>query len=125
MTELTKEERLGGNMVFDESTKKLTLDLNDFSSILINGKDYGLDVASITATNFDSYAARIIWSILLFNQSNQPEDNIDETVGLFITNEGKRNVIRNSVAQVGFRLVATGYKNDTDGVILDPDSIGA
>ena len=125
MAALTLAQRLGSSVAFNETTKIISLNLNDLGSIIIGGVDYGLNVSAMTNANKDSYAARILWALLLLSQKNQPENNIDETVAIYITNQGKRNVTRNSVAQVGFQLVATAYKNDTEGVVLDPDNIAA
>lgn len=125
MTDLTLQERFGTNVAFNETTKILTIDLNDFSSITVSGEDVGLNVSGMTATNQNEYATRIMWALLQLQQQNQPESNNDETVGIYVTNEGRRNQTRNSVAQLGFRLVTTAYINDTQGVILDPDNIGS
>ena len=126
MADLTAIQRLGTNVALNDTTKVLSIDLNDLASITISGVDVGLsDVANITAANLDQYATKILWALLLFNQQNQPADNNDETVGLYVTNQGKRNVTRNSVAQFGYQLAATAYQNDSLGVVLDPDNIGA
>lgn len=123
MADLTLVQRFGDNVVFNETTKVLSIDLNDLSSIVIDGVDVGLDVSAMTAANQDTYATRILWSLMQRSQSQQPASNNDETVGLYVTNQGKRTVVRNSVSQFGFQLVATAYKNDTVGTQLDPDEI--
>ena len=125
MADLTFIQRLGSSVTFNETTKIVSLNLNDFSSIVIGGVDYGLNVTAMTDANKDQYAARILWALLLLSQKNQPENNNDETVALYMTNQGKRSVSRNNVSQFGYQLVATAYKNDTLGVVLDPDAIGA
>lgn len=125
MSDLTLAQRFGNTIIFAPTTKKLTIDLNDLSSIEIAGVNYGLDVSAMNDTNKDKYATRILWALLLLSRSNQPVDNNDETIGLYITNQGKRSVTRNQVSQFGFQLVATAYQNDTIGTNLDPDSIGA
>lgn len=125
MPDLTLAQRFGDNVTFNATTLKLTIDLNNLSSIIINGQDYGLNSSAMTEANKDEYASRIFWALLQQQRSVQPENNNDETVGVYLTNQGKRNIVRNGVAQVGFNLVATAYKNDTDGVDLDPDAIGA
>lgn len=124
MPDLTFAQRFGNNVSFDSTSKMLTVDLNNLSSIIVNGVDIGFDVSAMTAENQNNYATRILWALLLLNQANQPEDNTDETVGIYIQNQGKRNIIRNQVSQFGFSLVATAYKNDTVGVQLDPNDIG-
>lgn len=125
MAELPLTSRFGTTLTFDETTKFLTINLNDLSDTGDFTNGYGLDVSGMTAANADSYSSRILWALLLLSQQNQAADNNDETVGLYVTNQGKRNVIRNSVAQFGFQLVATAYQNDTVGVNLDPDNIAA
>ncbi len=125
MADLTLIQRFGANVSFDETTKVLSIDLNDLASIDIAGTDVGLDVSGMSAANSDEYASRILWSLLQLSQANQAENNNDETVGLYVTNQGKRSVTRNSVAQFGFQLVATAYQNDNIGVTLDPDNINA
>ena len=124
MTDLTLTQRFGTSVSFNATTKIVSLNLNDLSSIVIGGVDYGLNATAMTDANKDSYASRILWALLLLSQKNQATDNNDETVSVYVTNQGKRSVTRNSVAQFGYQLVATAYKNDTLGVVLDPDAIG-
>lgn len=123
MADLTLQQRFGSSVSFDETTKILSIDLNDLTDTgdITTGK--GLTVTGIDANTIDANATKILWTLLLLSQQNQPTDNIDETVSLYITNEGKRNVTRNNVSQFGYRLVATAYKNDTLGTTLDPDEI--
>lgn len=125
MPDLTLAQRFGTNVVFNPTTKILSINLADLNSIMISGVDYGLNVSAMTDANKDSYASRILWALLLKSQSAQAADNNDETVTVYINNQGKRSVSRNNVAQFGYQLVATAYKNDTLGVNLDPDAIGA
>jgi hypothetical protein len=123
MADLTLSQRFGTGVAFNETTKVLSINLNDLSSILVSGVDVGLNVSAMTNANKDTYASRIIWALLQQSRKNQQADNNDQTVGVYVTNGGKRNVTRNSIAQVGFQLTATAYKNDTEGVDLDPDAI--
>jgi hypothetical protein len=125
MADLTLAQRFGTSVAFNDTTKVLSLNLNDLSSILVNGVNLGLDVTGMTAGNKDSYASRIFWALLQLQLQNQAADNNDETVGVYLANQGKRNITRNSVAQIGFQLVTTAYINDALGVNLDPDQIGA
>jgi hypothetical protein len=101
----------------------LSINLNNLSSILVNGVDVGLNVSAITTANKDQYASRIFWALCQLQRVAQNTDDNDNTVGVYLANSGKRNRTRNSVAQVGFSLTATAYKNDTEGVDLDPDAI--
>ena len=129
MPELTLEQRFGSNVDFDEQDKILTIDLDDLGDPNGNGvgditNGRGLDVSGMTNTNKDEYSSRILWALLQLNQQNQPNDDDDNEVGVYVTNEGRRNFTRNSVAQIGFRLTTTAYINDPLGVDLDPDDIG-
>jgi hypothetical protein len=123
MADLTLAQRFGSAVSFNESTKLLTINLNNLSSIVVGGIDVGLNVSGMTNANKDSYASRILWALLQLQRVTQPADNNDQSVGVYVSNQGKRNVTRNSISQVGFQLVATAYKNDTEGVDLDPDAI--
>lgn len=125
MTDLTLAQRFGTGVTFDDTTKILSIDLNNLSSISISGTDYGLNASAMTVANKDQYASKILWALLLLNQKNQAIDNNDETVKLYMSNQGKRSVTRNSVSQFGYQLVATAYQNDSLGITLDPDAIGA
>ena len=129
MAELTLQERFGSNVLFDEVNKALIIKLEDLGDYELNGvgdmtNGRGLDISEMTDTSKDEYSSRILWALLQLNQQNQPEDDDDNTVGVYVTNEGRRNFTRNSVAQIGFRLTTTAYINDPLGVELDPDDIG-
>lgn len=121
MADLTLTQRFGTSVAFNETTKVLSINLNDLSSIVVSGVDVGLNVSAMNNANKDAYASRILWALLQQSRKNQQADNNDQTVGVYVTNGGKRNVSRNSISQVGFQLTATAYKNDTEGVDLDPD----
>jgi hypothetical protein len=125
MADLTLAQRFGTNVAFDQTNKTLTIDLNNLSSIMVGGVDMGLNISNMTSANKDQYASRIMWALLQLQRVAQPADNNDNTVGVYVTNQGKRNALRNSVTQIGYQLVTTAYKNDTDGVDLDPDQISA
>ncbi len=125
MADLTLAQRFGSNVSFNQTAKTLTISLADLSDTgdLTNG--LGLDTSAMTSSNQDEYSSKILYSLLQLSLQNQGTDNNDETVGVYVTNEGRRNVTRNSVLQLGFRLVATAYQNDPLGVELDPDNIGS
>lgn len=123
MADLTLAQRFGNSVTFDSSTKMMVINLNDLASITVNGSNVGLDVSGMTSANKDQYASKILWALLLKSQATQAADNNDETVKLYMTNQGKRSVTRNNVSQFGYQLVATAYQNDSLGVTLDPDSI--
>ncbi|MDJ0595988.1 MAG: hypothetical protein QNJ72_39405 [Pleurocapsa sp. MO_226.B13] len=125
MADLTLAQRFGSNVSFNQTAKTLTISLADLSDAgdLTNG--LGLDTSGMTTSNQDEYSSKILYSLLQLSLQNQATDNNDETVGVYVTNEGRRNVTRNSFLQLGFRLVATAYQNDPLGVTLDPDNIGS
>lgn len=123
MPDLNLVQRFGTNVILNESTKILSIDLNNLASITIGGINYGLNLSGLTSTNKDTYASKILWALLLLNQANQSSDNNDDTVKLYISNQGKRSVTRNSISQFGYQLVTTAYQNDSLGVMLDPDNI--
>jgi len=123
MADLTLQERFGSNVIFDESAKTILISLADLSDTGDMNTGYGLDTSSMTTTNKDEYSSKIIYTLLGLSQQNQPADNNDETIGVFVTNEGKRSVTRNGVSQFGYRLVSTAYQNDNLGVTIDPDAI--
>ncbi len=62
--------------------------------------------------------------MILLNYQQQPENNNDETVSLYIVNRGKRIVTRNSVSQFGYEMAVTSYKTDSLGTSIDLDDIG-
>lgn len=123
MPDLTLIQRFGSSVAFNETTKVLSINLNDLANITIGGVNYGLNVSTMTAANKDTFSSRILWALLLLSQALQPADNNDETVKLYMTNQGKRSVTRNNVSQFGYQLTATAYQNDSLGVTLDPDNI--
>jgi hypothetical protein len=123
MPDLTLVQRFGSSVAFDETTKVLSINLNNLSNITIGGTNYGLNVSTMSTANQDTFSSRILWALLLLSQANQSVDNNDETVKLYMTNGGKRSVTRNSVAQFGYQLTATAYQNDSLGVVLDPDNL--
>jgi hypothetical protein len=125
MADLTLAQRFGTSVAFDPATKILSINLNDLSNLTISGVDYGLNVTAMSAANKDSYASKILWALLLKSTATQPADNNDATVGVYITNQGKRNVVRNSINQFGYQLAATAYQADNLGINLDPDAVGA
>lgn len=123
MADLTLAQRFGSNVALNATTKILSIDLNNLTTITIAGVNYGLNISTLTDANKNDYASKILWSLLLLSQANQAADNNDETVKLYVTNQGKRNVSRNNVNQFGYQLVATAYQNDSLGVTLDPDNL--
>ncbi len=126
MGDLTLVDRFGQNVAFDQTAGTLTIKLSDLAD-QTNGGDMtnglGLDTSGMSSSNKNSYSSRILWALVGLNAQNQPEANNDETVGVYVINEGKRNAVRNNVPQFGFRQVVTAYINDDLGNTLDPDAI--
>ena len=126
MPDLSLTQRFGSSASFDETAVTLTIKLSDLAD-QTNGGDMtnglGLDTTGMSSANKDSYSSRILWALVGLNAQNQPENNNDETVGVYVINEGKRNAVRNNVPQFGFRQVVTAYINDDLGNTLDPDAI--
>ncbi|MEL6580040.1 MAG: hypothetical protein AAFQ14_09825 [Cyanobacteria bacterium J06621_12] len=129
MPKLTLQQHFGSNATIYESEGKFTLcieltDLQDQG----NGGDFtnglGLDITNITDVTADEYASNIFWALVQLLKQNQPDNNTDDTVGIYVTGQGKRNVIRNGAAQLGFQELLTGYTVDPTGLTLDPDLIG-
>ena len=75
MADLTLQQRFGKDVSYEATTKKLTIDLNNFSTIINVGIDVGLDVSDMTAANQDTYANGILWALLQLSKQNQPENN--------------------------------------------------
>jgi hypothetical protein len=132
MTDLTLAQRFGTNATIDTTTPtnpKLVITLKNLQDISNTGDiadGLGLDDATvINDTNKDQYASKILHALLLLNYQKQAVDNNDETVGIYITNGGKRFVTRNSVNQVEYRLTTAAYKSDSTGILVDPDDISS
>ena len=123
MADLTLAQRFGSSVALNTTTKVLSIDLNNLTTITMGSVNYGLNISALTDENKNDYASKILWSLILLSQSNQAADNNDETVKLYVTNQGKRSVTRNNVSQFGYQLVATAYQNDSLGVVLDPDNL--
>jgi len=129
MADLTLAQRFGNNAFIESvnNLKFLTIQLDDLQDSA-NGGDFtnglGLDISGLTDTNGNEYASRILWALIQLSKQNQPDNNTDESVGIYVTNQGKRNVVRNGNAQLGFQELLTGYTVDPTGLTLDPDLIG-
>lgn len=123
MADLTLAQRFGTNVSFDETTKVLSIDLNDLTDVgdIIDG--LGLDISGMTAANGDNYAGKILHALLILSLQQQPETNNDETLPAYVTNAGRRSITRNGVAQFGYGLTLTAYQADQIGNIIDPDNM--
>ena len=127
---LTLANIFGTNAVYDQNTRQLKIFIDDLAN---HDEDFGIgdftnglgmNTGLIDASNANSYAEKILWALIQLTKQNQPTTNNDETVGIYITNQGKRNLNRNGVAQLGFQELVTGYKDDPSGLVLDPDDVG-
>ena len=123
MADLTLNQRFGTNVVFNETSKTVTIDLNDLTDAgdIVNG--LGLDISAMTAANIDTYSGRIIYALVLLSFQQQPADNNDETLPLYVSNAGRRSISRNGVAQFGYGLTVTAYQTDQIGNLIDPDNL--
>ncbi len=122
----------GSSVTLNETVptdKVLEIHLNNFEDVA-NGGDItggvGLDDASaITAANLDANASRILSSIVILHQQQQPADNTDETNGTYIDfdpNFDKAFVTRNATGQIRYRYKVDTYTNDSV-TALDPDDV--
>lgn len=116
MADLVLEDLFGQNVTFDNTSRNITFNLDDLSY-----DDF--DTSSIDDTNIDEYASKILWSLLHYLCLNQPATNNDETRGIYITNQGKRTAVRNSIAQFSFGLLVSAYTADNLGTKLAPDDM--
>ena len=123
MADLTLNQRFGTNVVFNETNKTVTIDLNDLTDAgdIVNG--LGLDISAMTAANINTYSGRIIYALVLLSFQQQPADNNDETLPLYVSNAGRRSISRNGVAQFGYGLTVTAYQTDQIGNLIDPDNL--
>jgi len=132
MPDLTLAQRFGTNATIDTTSPtnpKLVITLTNLQNTAQGGDITGSlginDATVINNTNKDQYASKILHALLLLSYQKQPIDNTDNTVGIYITNGGKRFVTRNNVNQVEYRLTEATYKADSTGILVDPDDISA
>lgn len=116
MADLNLQDLFGTGVTFNNTNREITFSLNDISSNVF-------DVSGIDDTNVNEYASKILWSILDYLCSFQPETNNDENRGIYVTNQGKRTAVRNNVAQFSFGLLVSAYTPDNLGVKLNPDDL--
>ena len=132
MADLTLAQRFGTNANYNDTNKTLTIDLNDLTDAGDITDSLGLDISGITPANIDSYSAKILYmiaqrlagsEIAILNFQQQPVDNNDETLPVYVTNVGRRSITRNGVAQFGYGLTLTAYQTDQIGNLIDPDNM--
>lgn len=123
MTDLTLKQRFGSNASYNATNKTLTINLNDLTDAGDIADGLGLDISSLTTANVNDYASKILYSLLLLSFQQQPQTNNDETVAIYITNGGRRDVNRNSISQFNYILQVNNYTPNNLATILDPDLI--
>lgn len=125
MPDLTLSQRFGTNATINATNKTLTINLNDLtdSGDILNG--LGLDLSGLTAQNANSYASRILYTVLLLNFQQQPETNNDETVAIYVTSGGRRDTVRNGVSQFNYVWQVNNYTPNNLPDTLDPDQMVA
>ena len=116
MADLVLEDIFGASVIFDPASRNITFNLDDL------GYEQ-FDTSVIDITNIDSYASKILWSILDYLCRYQPADNNDPERAIYITNQGKRTAVRGGQAQFAFGLLVNGYTPDSLGVKLAPDDM--
>ena len=115
MADLYLGEVFGTDVTFDENNKILSFGLY--------GLDYMPDPTQITQANIDDYTARILWAMLTQLINYQPTENNDDTRAIYVTNQGKRTVVRNGIAQFSFGLLCSGFTPDPLGVEIPPEAL--
>ena len=106
----------GESVTYDDNSRMITFNVDNL------GYD-GFDTSPINQINIDFYTSKLFWSLLHYLYLNQPETNNDETLGIYVTNQGKRTAVRNNVAQFSFGFLVSAYAPDNLGSNLDPDDM--
>jgi hypothetical protein len=121
MPDLTLNQRFGSNVTYNNTNKTLTINLSDLtdSGDIVNS--LGLDISGLTAANIEQYASKILYALLLLSFQKQPQTNNDETVSIYITNGGRRELTRNGVSQFSYLLTVNNYTPNNLAPVLDPD----
>lgn len=128
---LSLSDIFGSSAQFNPNTRNLEIAIDDLQNSnpdfgvgdFTNG--LGMNTHNVSVDNIELYAERIFWALIQLTKQNQPQNNTDPEINIYITSQGKRNITRGGVAQIGFAELITGYKNDSDGLTLDPDQVGA
>jgi hypothetical protein len=119
----------GDGATFNESAKTVTFDLNNFKNIADGGKimnSLGMNnLAAITATNVNNYAAKIFYGLLvLLSQQQSATINDDSTEAIYLTQGGIRIATGTRNGQVQ-RVISINVFDtaNTVGNIVDIDNI--
>ena len=121
MADLTLNQRFGSNASYNNTSKTLTINLNDLTDAGDIADGLGLDISDLTSANVNDYASKILYALLLLNLQQQPATNNDETVAIYVTNTGRRDVTRNGVSQFAYLLTVNNYTPNNLATVLDPD----
>ena len=125
MPDLTLAQRFGTNAAIDATNRTLTINLDDLTDTGDIIDNLGLDLSGLNATNAESYASRILYSLLLLNFQKQPATNNDETIAVYITTGGRRDAVRNGISQFNYIWLVNNYTANNLPETLDPDQMVA
>ena len=123
MSDLTLQQRFGSNVSFNATSKTLTVALNDLTDAGDITGSLGLDISALTSANINSYASKILYGLTLLNFQKQVSTNNDDSVGCYITNSGRRDVVRNNVSQFVYSFNLGFYTPNNLATVLDPDLV--
>ena len=111
--------RCGTNATVDDSNPSdvvVKLHLNDLTSI-------GFNPVGITAANFNSYVDKWISALLLKMAENQPTDDTDPTVGVYVSDLGNDSITtRTGISQIRNNMTISHYRPNTIPA-FDPDNV--
>lgn len=123
MADLTLQQRFGSNVSFSSAQKTLTIHLNDLTDAGDITGNLGLDISALTSANVNSYATKILYGLTLLNFQKQATTNNDDSVGCYLTNAGRRDVVRNNVSQFVYSFNLGFYTPNNLATVLDPDLV--
>lgn len=123
---MTAAKRFGTNCSVDSSDPanvKLIINLKDLKDSGDITGGVGLnDALSVTNANKDDYCEKIAAALLILWKQQQPAENTDDTVGIWIDDPFKSFTTRNSVDQMEFAYTTRVYIPDPTAS-LDPDDV--
>lgn len=121
MADLTLNQRFGSNAIYNATNKTITIAMGDLTDAGDIANGLGLNISELTSTNVNDYASKILYSLLLLNFQQQPQTNNDDSVAIYITNGGRRDITRNGVSQFAYLLTVNNYTPNNLAPVLDPD----
>lgn len=122
MPDLTYQQRYGNNCELTEDTdgnKLLTINLGNLQN---TGMGIGeitdsLGLADQTAIALDptaiAGASKILYLLLLLNYQQQPEEDTDPEIGVYISDGGLRFATGDRDGQIEYRYTVSVYANST------------